>query len=76
MITMFILLSVTIALTDSICIPNREYKDLKEYYSASESLIKQIEKDQSDYVLDILSETETYATYERARNRIKNSSDY
>ena len=68
-------MSVTILLTDSIVIPNREYKDLKEYYSASESLIKQIEKDQSDYVLDILSETESYATYERAKNRIENTFD-
>jgi len=75
MITMFIFLSVTIALTDSICIPNKEYKDLKEYYSASESLVRQIEKDQSDYVLDILSETESYATYERAKNRIENTFD-
>lgn len=75
-ITMFIVLSATMLLTDSICIPNKEYKNLQEYYSASESLVRQIEKDQSDYVLDILSETKSYAEYEKARNKIKDSFDY
>lgn len=69
-------MSVTILLTDSIVIPNREYKDLKEYYRASESLVRQIEKDQSDYVLDILSETESYAEYEKTRNRVESTFDY
>lgn len=72
-ITMFIVMSVTIALTDSIVIPNKEYKNLKEYYNASESLIDQID---SDYMLDVLSETESYATYERAKNRVESTFDH
>lgn len=66
-ITMFIVLSITMLLTDSICIPNKEYKNLQEYYNASESLINQID---SDYMLDVLSETDAYENYERIKNSL------
>ena len=69
-ITMFIVLSATMLLTDSICIPNKEYKNLQEYYNASESLINQVYEDIPDYMLDVLSETDAYENYERVKNSL------